>query len=145
MATWLEFCGLAGAFGGKQVGEKAWMFEVEGSGPDRTQKVFVFHEVMPPDFEFLQFKSAYPMIEAVNSEQVLKESGQLVVGSIGYSPRFDAVGNAFDGFLNLSTSVPLAALDLSEPVPVFLYLNILAQAADNLEQRLSGSEASDFF
>jgi hypothetical protein len=145
MATWHEFCGLAGTFGGEQVGENAWRFDLQGRGEGRTQKVFVFREVLQPDFEFIQLKSAFVMMEMVNCAEVLKAYGQLNVGAIGYSPRFDANGNQIDGFLNISTSIPLAALDLSEPTVFFLYLNVLAQAADNLEQQLSAPGSTDLF
>jgi hypothetical protein len=145
VATWHEFCGLAGSFGGEQVGENAWRFDVQGRGEGRTQKVLVFREVMQPDFEFIQVKAAFVMIETVNCAEVLKAFGQLLVGAIGYSPGFDANGNQTDGFLNISTSIPLAALDLSEPTVFFLYLNVLAQGADNLEQQLSAPGSPDLF
>ena len=139
MASWYEFCGVAGRFGGTQISETAWRFDVQGRGEARTQRVFVFHEIMKPDFEFIQVKSAFVMMDEVDCEQVLKGLGQLQVGAIGYSPRFDEAGNPVNGFLNITSSIPLLSLDLSEPSWFFLYLNVLGQASDDIEQRLAAS------
>lgn len=145
MASWYEFCGLAGRFGGNQVGEDAWRFDVQGRGEGRTQKVFVFHEIMAPDFEFLQVTSAFAPIASVDCAQVLRGFGQLNVGSIGYNPTFDDQGSPTDGFLTIRSSFPLLAVDLTEPTTFFLYLNVLGQAADNLEQQLFGPGSQDAF
>jgi hypothetical protein len=67
----------------------------------------------------------------------LKRFGQLNAGAIGYSPIYGSDGSETDGFLNMSTSIPLRSLDLSDPTPFLLYLHILARAADNLERNLS--------
>ncbi len=138
MATWLEFCGLAGRFGGKQLGETAWVFELQSDGEGQLQRVFVFHELMKPDFEFIQVKSPVVPINEVDTEQVLKAFGQLNVAAIGYSPNFDAAGNPIDGFLTLSTSIPLAGLDLSDGTSFFLYLNVVARAAGDMARRIRG-------
>lgn len=145
MATYHEFCGLAGRFGGTQLTEDVWKFDLQGRGEGRAQKVFVFHEVMPPDFEFLQVKSAFAQIAAVDCEQVIKGFGQLDVGAIGYNPASDAQGNPIDGFLTISSSLPLAVIDLSDPTWLFLYINVLGQAADNLEQQLGTFGSQDVF
>lgn len=145
MASWSEFCDVAGAYGGKRVGANGWAFEVQGRGADRSQKVYAFHETMPPDLQFVQLTSAFAMIEAVDCAEVLRSCGQMTAGSIGYSPRFDANGDEAGGFLSLSTSVPLALLDLSEPLRLLLHINILAQAADGLEQRYAPSGLPDVF
>jgi hypothetical protein len=146
VATYREFCGHAGLFDGVQVGEDVWSFELPGTGEDRTQRVFVFHETMPPDLEFLQVKSAFTLIDSVDCAQVIKDFGQLNVGAIGYNPNFDAQGNEVDGFLTITSSFPLLVLDFTEPSWFFLYLRLVARAADTLEQRLSdGANAPDMF
>ena len=136
MATWDEFCTLAGMFGGVQKTETAWQFELQGKAESRVQKVWVFREVLPPDFEIIQVRSAFAMLDQLDAESVLKNLGQLQVGAIGYTPRSDSP-DASDGFLSLSSSMPLGALDLSAPKWFFLYLNLMAQAADDIEHRIS--------
>ena len=145
MATWEEFCGVAGRLGGTRLSDSAWRFDVEVHGQDRAQKVFAFYEVMQPDFEFIKITSAFADIGAVDSAAILKAFGQLNVGSIGYMPRFDAGGNPIDGFLTLSASFPLVTLDLSEPTQFLLYLNLLARAADTIERQVSGSGSIDLY
>ncbi len=145
MATWAEFCGLAPAFGGTQSSGTAWMFQVKGKGEHRSQKVFVFYELMQPDMEFLQVKCAFVRIAEVDCEAVLKGLGQLLVGAIGYSPAWDPDGKEIDGFLNITTSIPLSTLDLSNPTPFFLYLNVVAQSADDIEQRINAPGSPDRF
>ena len=145
MATWHEFCGLARRFGGKQLNETGWMFDLQGCEAGRSQKVFVSYELMKPNFEFIQVRSAFVLINEVDTEQVLKRVGQLQAGSIGYSPLFDRHGNPIDGVLNISSAIPLAVLDLSEPTWFILYLNILARTADGIEQRISAPGSPDIF
>jgi hypothetical protein len=138
VATYQEFCGNAGRFGGTQVSEDVWRFDLQGKGDGRNQKVFVFHEVMPPDLEFLQVKSAFAMIGSVDCTEVIKNYGDLNIGAIGYNPNFDEQGNPRDGFLTISSSFPLPVLDLSQPSWFFLYLNLIARASDSLEQQFMG-------
>lgn len=134
MATWDEFSALAGRFGGTRLSENAWSFDLQGKGEDRVQKTFVFHETIAPDFEMLRVASAFAPIGVVDCAQVLKGFGQMHVGAIGFTPVGDP---AVEGLLTLVTSIPLACLDLSRPLVFMLYLNIFAQAADNVEQRVS--------
>jgi hypothetical protein len=145
MATWTEFCGLARGFGGDQLGEDVWRFDVQGRGETRTQKVMVIHEVMPPMLEFIEVQAGFAMIDAVDCEDVLKRYGALHVGAIAYTPRYAADGAATNGFLSVKTSIPLGALDLSDPTTFFLYLNVLGQAADQLEQEFGTPGSSDLF
>ncbi|MDQ6944923.1 MAG: hypothetical protein M3256_01340 [Actinomycetota bacterium] len=139
MATWQEFCGLAERFGGEKLNETAWRFELAIPNENRVQTVFVFYEMMRPDFEVIQVKSAFVVLSQLDLDlpTLLQTCGQMQVGAIGYSPTFEDDGSVKDGILNISTSIPLAALDLSDAVPFFLYLNILGQAADSLERKAS--------
>jgi hypothetical protein len=145
LATWDDFCGVAATFGGTRLSDAAWRFDLQVHGEGRAQKVFAFYELMKPDLEFLKIASAFAEIDAVDCEAVLKAFGQLNVGSIAYTPRFDAAGNPIDGFLTLATSLPLATLDLSEPLQFMLYLNIFARAADTIEQQVSTPGSRDLF
>jgi hypothetical protein len=145
LATWDELCDVAGKFGGARVRDTAWRFDVEVHGEGRSQNVFVFYEVLKPDLEFIKIASAFAAIDAVDCAAVMKAFGQLTVGSIGYSPRFDAAGNPVDGFLTLSASLPLATLDLSAPMQFMLYLNVLARAADTIERQVNGDGSTDLY
>lgn len=139
MATWAEFSELAGRFGARQLNSTLWQFGVPSRSGDHEHEVFASHEVMQPDFEFLQLKSGLVRISEADCEQALKAFGQLLVGAIGYQPIFDANGNNFDAMLTLSTSIPLAGIDLSEPTWLLLYINVLGQAGDGLGKQMAPS------
>lgn len=145
MATYSEFCDLADRFGGVQANADVWQFDIPCGGNERTQKVFVIHEITPPDFEFLLVKSSFAAIAAVDCSDLLKDFGQLNVGAIGYNPVCDSRGNPVAGLLTLSSSIPLAICDLADPTPFFLYLHIFGRAADTIEQKLAVPGTTDFF
>ena len=130
---------MAGSFGAKQLNPTLWQFGVPARAGDREHEVFVSYEVMQPEFEFLQLKSALVRVSEVDCGQVLRSFGQLLVGAIGYQPMFDANGNAFDAMVMLSSSFPLAGINLSEPTWLLLYINVLGQAADGLGQQMAVS------
>lgn len=140
MAHYEQFCEIAASFGAERLSPDVWRFGLPGRETERTQDVFVFREVMPPDMEFLHVKSAFAPLAGTNCDQVLRNFGQMTVGFIGHNPVFDDQGNQEDGLLTLGTSLPLAALDLTDPLPFLLYLNILGRAADGLEQMVVGGD-----
>ena len=144
MGTWDEVCEMAGGFGAQRLGATAWMFELEGRDPDRLQKVFVSYELnlMEPFFEFIQVKSAFVSIAEVDMDRVMRGMGQMQVGGLGYSPLFDAEGNPIDGLVTITTSIPLASLNVGDPT-LLLYLHIVAKAADRIEAGISSPEAGD--
>ncbi len=137
MATWTEFCELAGSFGAKQLNPTLWQFGVPARTEDHEHEVFASYEVMQPAFEFLSLKTALVRVSGVDCEQVLRSLGQLLVGAIGYQPMFDAGGNTIDGMLTLSTSIPLVGIDLSDPSWLLLYINVLGQAGDGLGKQMA--------
>ena len=145
MASWQDFCTVAPTAGGEQLSPTAWVFELPGIGEGRTQRVFVFHEVIQPDFGMIKVSSPVALIVDVDPEKVLKSFGQLIAGGIGYSADVDDDGRQGDGFLTIGTSVPLGALDLSDPRPFLLYLFVLARAADDVEQKISPMGPVDLF
>jgi hypothetical protein len=145
MGTWRDVCTIAVQFGARQLNDTGWLFELQGAAEDRTQKVFVSYELMQPDFEFVQIKSPFAPMRDVDVARTLKSFGQLNAGAIGYSPIYDSDGRETDGFLNITTSIPLRSLDLSDPTPFLLHLHILARAADNLERNLSSMGPVDAF
>lgn len=145
MATWEDFGDLAQRIGARPLNDTAWVFELPGCEPGRAQKVFAFLEIIEPGFEVLQVKSAFAPIAEVDAEAVIRRLGQMTAGAIGYTPVFDALGNPTDGFVNLSSSIPLAALDLHDPTAFLVYLTIVAQAADDLEHRIATSATLDSY
>jgi len=143
MATWQDFCAIAPMGGGRELSPTAWLFELPGNGEGRSQKVFAFHEVIKPDFGVIRVSSAVAHIADVDVEKVIRSFGQLLAGGIGYAPMFDDDASPVDGFLNVVSSIPLAALDLSDPKPFLLYLFIVARAADDTEQKISSLGTAD--
>jgi hypothetical protein len=137
MGTWPEVCAIAKQSGARQLNDTALLFEVQGAEHGSVQKVFVFHEVMQPDFEFLQIQSAFASIQDVDVEKVIKDLGKLQVGAIGYSPFYDDDGDEIDGVISITTSIPLSPFDLSDPTPFLIYLHILAKAANTIERNLA--------
>ena len=131
MGTWNEFCSKAEGLGGQKRSDAAWAFLLPGAAEGRTQQVFVFHEVMGKDFEVIQVRSAIVPIDFVNTDAVIQTFGQLLAGAIGYTPVTDS-----PGLLTLSTSMPLGALDFSDPTPFFVFLHLFAAAADTVEQQV---------
>ena len=143
VAAWDEVCAGVGLLGGRQVNEDACWLELPGEREGRVQRVFVSREVIQPSLEVVQVKVAFVQINDVDVEKVVKRFGQLLAGAIGYAPLFDDAGNPIDGLLTLSTSMPLAALDLSNPTPFLMYLGIMAKAADTIEQEFAAPGLGD--
>lgn len=139
MGSWQEVCAIGSRFGARQMNDTAWLFELQGDDEGNLQKVFVFYELMQPDFEFLQIKSAFVSIREVDAEAAIKKLGQLQVGGIGYAPFRASDGSQADGMLTITTSIPLRSFDLSDPTTFMLYLHILARAANNIGRNFSST------
>lgn len=139
MGTWPEVCAIASRFGARQLNDTAWLFELPGADEGRVQKVFVFYELLKPDFEFVQIKSPFAPIHEVDVDRVIRSLGQLQVGAIGYAPFRANDGSELDGMLDITTSIPLRSLDLSDPTTFLLYLHILARAADNIGSKFASA------
>jgi hypothetical protein len=133
---------MAGTFGAKQLNPTLWQFGVPARAGDHEHDVFASYEVMQPDFEFLQLKTGLVSASNVDCGQLLRSFGQLLIGAIGYQPLFDANGNSTGGMLTVSTSIPLAGIDLSEPSWLLLYINVLGQGADGIGQQLAQTGGS---
>lgn len=145
VATWEEFCAFAEANQGRRLSATGWVFDAIGSAADRSQKVFAFLEVLPPGFEILQVKSAFAEIEEVDVEAVVRRLGQLSVGAIGYTPGVGGLGEPTDGYLNLTSSIPLAAIDLSDPLPLTVFLAAMAEVTDDLERHIHRPQDPDTY
>jgi hypothetical protein len=139
MSTWQEVCAIASRFGARQLNDTAWLFELPGAGEGRVQKVFVFYELLLPDFEFVQVKSAFAPIREVDVDRVIRSLGQLQVGAIGYTPFRADDGSELDGMLYITTSIPLRSFDLSDPTTFLMYLHILARAADDIGGKVASA------
>ncbi len=142
MGTWQEVCAIARNFGAQQLNDTAWLFQLQVTEEGKLQKVFVFYELMPPDFEFMQIMSAFGPIQEMDLKKVIKRLGQLQAGAIGYSPFRADDGSEIDGMLNITTSIPLRPFDLSDPTVFIIYLHILARAADNAERNFAPAWAA---
>ncbi len=144
MARWSDLATVAPLINGQQVAETVWVFYMDIGGNGRKQKVFVTYELMKPDFEFLRISAAISMMSLADPEMIVRRVGQLQAGCVSFTPSATQ-DRPDDGIINLCTVIPLAALDLTEPGPFLLYLNIFAMTADNLEQELMPSGAPDMF
>ncbi len=144
MARWSDLAAVAPLINGQQVAETVWVFHMDAGGNGRKQKVFVTYELMKPDFEFLRITAAVSMISLADPEIIIRQVGQLQAGCVSFTPSATQ-DRPDDGIINLCTVIPLVALDLTEPGPFLLYLNIFAMTADNLEQELMPAGATDMF
>jgi hypothetical protein len=129
---------------GQQMAEAVWLFHMDVGGNGRRQKVFVTYELMKPDFEFLRITAAVSMMSLADPKMIIRQVGQLQAGCVSFTPSATQ-GRPDDGIINLCTVIPLVALDLTEPGPFLLYLNIFAITADNLEQEMMPAGAPDMF
>jgi hypothetical protein len=144
MARWSELATSAALINGQRVTETVYMFHLDVGESGRKQKVFMTYELMSPDFEFLRITSAVSMISVSDPEVVIRRVGQLQAGCVSFTPSATQ-GRPDDGIINLCTVIPLGALDLVDPKPFLLYLNIFAMTADNLEQELMPAGLPDMF
>lgn len=108
------------------------MFEIEARQSGRTQKVAVGREVIKPDWELLQIQSVFALQSEVNLPSVVEQVGQMLIGSLGFVP---VEG---DALLTLVTTFPFDALDASKLATVSLTAQVLADAADTLEEAYGG-------
>lgn len=143
MATLQQFQNAMSRFG-EQLSPDVWRVDVPGRGPGRNQKVFVFRELIPPDLDVIKIVSSVAPIALVDPGAVLRAHGLLNVAAFGHNPDYDAEGNPSDGVLTLSTSMPLGGMDLTEPSWFHLYVYLVGQAADKLDQQVSPLEFDAF-
>jgi hypothetical protein len=141
MATWDEVGRALGLCGAEKLSETAWALEFPTEREGTGSRIFVLHETMEPDLEFAMIKTTIAGINDVDARRAVKDFGQLLTGSIGYSPLFDSAGNAVDGFLCLVNSVPLGILDLTDPMKFLVYLNVFSNTAAGLRGRLGSPTA----
>lgn len=132
MATWSEVESAVQSLPSKKLNDTMWMLELSIDGTDRTQQVFLAHEIVKPDMAFVKVTSPLAPAQLLNIEAVVRSFGSLNVGSLSYVPF-----NESDGILCIGTSMPLGVLDLSQPHTFLLYLYVLARAADNIKAQIS--------
>lgn len=143
MASWSDVSAVAASHGGERLSESMLQFNIQGKGVGRRQKVFMSYELMPPDFEFVRIESPIGIMSELEPEAALRGLGQLQVGALTYTPVPNSAMD--DGIVGIGTTMPLALVDLTEPLVLMLYINILAQAADNVEQQIGGASMPDRF
>jgi len=62
---------MAASHGGECLSESMWQFHIQGKMGDRRQKVFVSHELMPPDFELVRIESPIGIMSGLEPGAVL--------------------------------------------------------------------------
>jgi hypothetical protein len=132
MATWHEVEFAVQSLPSKRLNDTMWGLELPIDGTDRTQQVFLSHEIVKPDMAFVKVTSPLAPAQVLNVEAVVRSFGSLNVGSLSYVPF-----NEDSGMLCIGTSMPLDVLDLSQPQAFLLYLFVLARAADNIRAQIS--------
>jgi hypothetical protein len=146
MASWADVVQRIQMLGATpSASDDVWFLELRGRDESRTQRIAVIREVMAPDMEFLQLKSAFALLEEVDAADVIRRYGQMLAGAIGFTPLGSENGGPHNGMLHLVTNVPLACLDLADPHAFLLYLSIFAQAADQMENQVSITDVYDRF
>lgn len=135
-ATWQEVCDHCRSFGGELVGSSMLMFDIDAHDGSWAQKVFIMHETIKPDYEILKISSPVGPIQAIDTDALFVNFGQMLAGDFAYTPFFDDNHQPIPGMVTFSTTVPLAMLDLSDPYGLGLYVNILAGATNNLTASL---------
>jgi tetratricopeptide (TPR) repeat protein len=137
--AWHAIRSLLESSGAQRLNDTALSLEISRGNTGRTQRTWISYEVIAPDYEIVKLHSPFARVGTVSAEEVIRESGQLLIGSIGYNPASDASGNDI-GFLTLGSSIPLAMLDPQDAGSILMYLAVLAGAADQLEERWSGGD-----
>ncbi|MGH4024022.1 MAG: hypothetical protein ACRDRV_05495 [Pseudonocardiaceae bacterium] len=145
MATWSDVSNMAKMYGAEQKSETVWLFNIQGTDESRRQDVYVSYELMPPDFELIKISSLVATLEHVDPGEIFRNVGKFQIGNLGYSPGFEREGGQNDGFITIGTTIPLAIINISDPTFLLLYLHILADLADALEQQYSKYPPFDVF
>lgn len=114
-----------------------WVFDLPVADPSGTNRVFLSHEIVPPGFELARVNAPIAVINSVDADFAVRNLGQLLVGALTYSPRFDEGGTPVDGILSIGTVIPLEVLDLTDPTHFLLYLSLLARSAEGSMQLLA--------
>jgi len=134
MATWQDILALQMPRA-EEVSDGVLTLQFEGCEPNRSQKVFLFHDVLKPDLEMIRISSAIALASEINAETVMQGLGNMLIGGLSYSPYGDN-----DGIISLGITLPLMFLDLSESAFFYVYLGILARDADRVEQGIFGTD-----
>jgi hypothetical protein len=130
MATWGQIVSSIQAFPAQQLSDTMWSLEHFIDDTDRTQRVYLMHEVLKPDMEFVKIVSPLDSVPVPDIEATVRKPGSLTIGAFSYM-QFPGGG----GMLFIGNSIPLQILDLSDQQTFLLYLQLLAQAADWIKTR----------
>lgn len=130
MASWGQVVAAITPLQARQLNDTMWQLEPLVSGTDRTQRVFVMHEVLKPDMEFVKVNVPLGFSASMSAEDIVRQHGALTVGSFSYM-QLDRGGMLFLGY-----SIPLQLLDLSDTNAFLLHLQLLVNAADIIQADL---------
>jgi hypothetical protein len=130
MASWGQVVAAVRALQAQQLNDTMWQVEMLVSGTDRAQRVFLMHEVLKPDMEFVKVTVPLGFSASVSAETIVHKYGSLTVGSFSY------IQLSQGGMLFLGYSLPLQLLDLSDLNAFLLHLQLLANAADMIQTQL---------
>lgn len=137
--AWAAIRRLLESSGAQRLNDTALSFEIPRGDTGRTQRTWISYELLAPDYEIVKVHSPFARVGTVIADEVIRDSGQMIIGSIGYTPSQDASGNEC-GFLTLGSSIPLTMLDTEDAGSILMYLAVLAGAADQLEERWSSGD-----
>jgi hypothetical protein len=144
MARWGDVVGVVQRMGGSATTGTVLTLKLNGNGPSRTQQLYVALEVYEGSVELVQVQSIFGDIFSQDTGDLLFSifrSHTNIFGGLGFiSGDSDDSGN-----ITLTSTLPLALLDLSDPAPFVTYLRLFAKLADFYEQQLLGPDAPDMY
>jgi hypothetical protein len=145
MATWDDVVGLVQIMNGSAAADNVLTLELNGNGPSRKQQLVVSLEVSQEGVKLVKLQSPFGTIDSQNTADYLvsifRDFGSNVFGGLGFVS--DDSGDS--GTITLTSTIPLALLDLSDPRPFFSYLLLFAKLADYYEQQIFGPDAPNMF
>ena len=144
MATWADVVRVVQMMRGSAATDTVLTLKLNGNGPSRTQQLFVALEVYEGSVELVQIQSIFGDIFSQDTGDLLFSifrNFTNIFGGLGFISG-DSDGS---GKITLTSTLPLALLDLSDPTSFVAYLRLFAKLADHYEQQLLGPSAPDIY
>jgi tetratricopeptide (TPR) repeat protein len=136
---WIAVRNVLETAGAQRLSDTALSLEIPRGDTGRTQRVWISYEISAQDYELVKIHSPFARIGTVNLDEVVREVGSLIIGSIGYTPWTDASGNEM-GLLTIGSTIALTMLDPNDAGEMLMYIAMLSGAGDRLEERWSGGD-----
>lgn len=133
VATWTDLIGVVERMGGQRVNDEMLRMDVLVQSSGTYQQVYLMYELMKPDLEFVKIASPVGALPLVDVHNLLRSYGSLTIGGFQCMASDEA-----GGILTLGSSMPLALLDLSQPVVFMLTLSILGSASQGVSRSIGG-------